>query len=49
MLHDLLAQLAAETKRTIQILESRGPAPDHPTAATCPETNYLKCVICRVL
>lgn len=49
MLHELLAQLAAETKRTIQILETRGPAPDHPVSATCPETNYLKCVICRVV
>ncbi|MCI0639741.1 MAG: class I SAM-dependent rRNA methyltransferase [Gemmataceae bacterium] len=48
MLHDLLAQLSAEHKRDIQILESRGPAPDHPTAATCPETQYLKCIICRL-
>jgi 23S rRNA (cytosine1962-C5)-methyltransferase len=48
MLFDLLAQLAAETKRPIQILESRGPAPDHPVIVTCPETNYLKCLICRV-
>jgi 23S rRNA (cytosine1962-C5)-methyltransferase len=48
MLHELLAQLAAEVKRPIQILESRGPSPDHPVSATCPETNYLKCVICRV-
>ncbi|MBI3411177.1 MAG: class I SAM-dependent rRNA methyltransferase, partial [Planctomycetes bacterium] len=48
MLHDLVAQLAAETGRIIQILESRGPAADHPVAATCPETDYLKCLICRV-
>ncbi len=48
MLLELLAQLAAETGRTIQILESRGPAPDHPMTVTCPETNYLKCLICRV-
>jgi 23S rRNA (cytosine1962-C5)-methyltransferase len=48
MLHELLAQLAAEVKRPIQILESRGPSPDHPVSATCPETDYLKCVICRV-
>lgn len=49
MLHELLAQLAAETKRTIQILESRGPSQDHPVSATCPETSYLKCVVCRVV
>ena len=48
MLIDLLAQLAAETGRTIQILESRGAAPDHPVATTCPETDYLKCLICHV-
>lgn len=48
MLADLLAQLAAESKREIQILERRGQAADHPVAATCPESNYLKCLICRV-
>lgn len=47
-LHELLAQVAAEERRLLQILESRGPAPDHPVAATCPETAYLKCVVCRV-
>ncbi len=47
-LFDLLAQLSADQKRAIQILEMRGPSPDHPAAATCPETNYLKCLICRV-
>ncbi len=48
MLYELLAQLAAETRRPIQILESRGAAADHPMAVSCPETNYLKCLICRV-
>jgi 23S rRNA (cytosine1962-C5)-methyltransferase len=45
---DLLAQLSADQKRGIQILEARGASADHPVAATCPETNYLKCLICRV-
>jgi 23S rRNA (cytosine1962-C5)-methyltransferase len=49
MLVGLLAQLAASERRTIQILEVRGQAPDHPVSATCLETNYLKCLICRVL
>jgi 23S rRNA (cytosine1962-C5)-methyltransferase len=49
MLHDLLAQLAAEEKRDIQILQRRGQAPDHPVSVSCPETNYLKCLISRVL
>ena len=47
MLEDLLAQLAAETGREIQILDRRGQAPDHPVAVTCLESNYLKCLICR--
>lgn len=45
---ELLSQSAADSKRTIQVLEMRGPSADHPVSATCPETNYLKCIICRV-
>jgi 23S rRNA (cytosine1962-C5)-methyltransferase len=48
MLHDLLAQVAVDQRREIQILERGGQAPDHPVSPTCPETNYLKCLICRV-
>jgi 23S rRNA (cytosine1962-C5)-methyltransferase len=48
MLDDLLALLAAEEHRDVQILERRGQAPDHPVSAVCPESNYLKCIICRV-
>jgi 23S rRNA (cytosine1962-C5)-methyltransferase len=49
MLENLLAQLAAEEKREVQILERRGQAPDHPVAVTCPESNYLKCLVSRAL
>jgi 23S rRNA (cytosine1962-C5)-methyltransferase len=48
MLHELLAQEASQARRHLQILETRGAAADHPVSALCPETNYLKCVICRV-
>jgi 23S rRNA (cytosine1962-C5)-methyltransferase len=48
MLEDLLAQLATTTGRDVQILERRGQAPDHPVAVTCLESNYLKCLVCRV-
>jgi 23S rRNA (cytosine1962-C5)-methyltransferase len=48
MLEDLLAQLAVEGGREIQILERRGQAADHPVAVTCLESGYLKLVICRV-
>jgi 23S rRNA (cytosine1962-C5)-methyltransferase len=49
MLHELLALEATRSARPLQILESRAAAPDHPVSALCPETNYLKCVICRVV
>jgi 23S rRNA (cytosine1962-C5)-methyltransferase len=48
MLEELLAQIAAEEKRDIQILQRRGPAPDHPVSASCLESHYLKCIIARV-
>ena len=49
MLEELLAQLAADVGRDIQILERRGQASDHPVSVACPESNYLKCLISRVL
>jgi 23S rRNA (cytosine1962-C5)-methyltransferase len=48
MLGELLAHLAVEERRDVQILERRGQAADHPVAVTCPESNYLKCIISRV-
>ena len=45
----MLASVAAGTKRHIQILEARGQAPDHPVSVSCLETSYLKCYICRVV
>jgi 23S rRNA (cytosine1962-C5)-methyltransferase len=49
MLRDLLAQLAAEEGRDIQVLQEHGQPPDHPVGATCPESAYLKCFISRVV
>jgi 23S rRNA (cytosine1962-C5)-methyltransferase len=45
----LLAHVASETHRRIQVLESRGQAADHPVSAQCLENAYLKCLICRVV
>ena len=45
---DVLAVVAEQARRPIQVLEQRGQGPDHPVAATCPETDYLKCTIARV-
>ncbi|QDU26901.1 Ribosomal RNA large subunit methyltransferase I [Anatilimnocola aggregata] len=44
----MLSGVAQKTGRDIQLLEQRGAAADHPVAATCLETEYLKCFICRV-
>jgi 23S rRNA (cytosine1962-C5)-methyltransferase len=46
---DMLRGVSKHARREIQLLEQRGPAWDHPVPATCPETDYLKCFICRVL
>ena len=45
---EMLTTAALRQSRSLQILESRGSAPDHPVMSTCPETDYLKCCICRV-
>ncbi len=44
----MLAGVAQRAGRTIQLLEVRGAAADHPVSASCLEGEYLKCVIARV-
>jgi 23S rRNA (cytosine1962-C5)-methyltransferase len=44
----VLAGVAQQTGRDVQVLEQRGAAQDHPVSATCLESEYLKCCICRV-
>jgi 23S rRNA (cytosine1962-C5)-methyltransferase len=44
----VLAAAAADSNRRVQLLETRGAAPDHPAILTLPETTYLKCLIARV-
>jgi 23S rRNA (cytosine1962-C5)-methyltransferase len=39
---------AVDAGRRVQLLERRGAAPDHPHVLSIPETEYLKCLICRV-
>ena len=48
MLEEIVAESAAAARRDLQILERRGPAADHPVAASCRESAYLKCLISRV-
>ena len=45
----MLAGVAQRSGRDIQVLEQRGAAPDHPVGASCLESEYLKCFICRVV
>jgi 23S rRNA (cytosine1962-C5)-methyltransferase len=44
----IVAAAAADAGRRVRLLERRGAAPDHPVIVTIPETEYLKCLICRV-
>lgn len=46
---ETVTSAAADAKRQVQVLQTRGAAPDHPSILTLPETNYLKCLICRVV
>lgn len=45
----MLASVAHRSGRSIQLLETLGADFDHPIHVHCPETEYLKCFVCRVL
>jgi 23S rRNA (cytosine1962-C5)-methyltransferase len=45
---DMLRGVSQQTGRDLQVLEQRGAALDHPINVSCPESEYLKCFICRV-
>jgi 23S rRNA (cytosine1962-C5)-methyltransferase len=44
----VVAAAASDSRRRVQVLETRAAALDHPEVLTLPETAYLKCLICRV-
>ncbi|MCR9293493.1 MAG: class I SAM-dependent rRNA methyltransferase [bacterium] len=44
----VLSSAAKRSRRRVQILEARGADVDHPVDVNCPESDYLKCFICRV-
>ena len=48
MFRGAVAEAAADAGRTVQVLEARGAATDHPEVLTLPETRYLKCLVCRM-
>jgi len=43
----VVASAAGDARRRVHLLERRGAAADHPVVLTIPETEYLKCLICR--
>ena len=49
MFCDMLMHAAMDSHKRIQILEKRGAGPDHPVLSGYPKSEYLKCVVCRVL
>ena len=44
----MLAGVSQRAGRTLQLLEVRGAAADHPVSVSCLEGEYLKCVIAQV-
>jgi 23S rRNA (cytosine1962-C5)-methyltransferase len=44
----VVASAAGDARRRVRLLERRGAAADHPVVLTIPETEYLKCLICKV-
>ena len=45
----MLGGVAQRSGRTLQLLECRGAAPDHPVSASCLEGEYLKCIVARAV
>ncbi len=43
---EAVARAAADRGRPLRILERLGQAPDHPVSATCPQSAYLKGLLC---
>ncbi len=46
--HRMLQNAAMDAHKTVQILEKRGPGPDHPVLLGYPESDYLECDVLRV-
>ena len=44
-----LGDAAADAGRDLRVVEMRGAAADHPFTPACPETDYLRCLVARVV
>ena len=49
MFCDVIMHAAMDSHKKIQILEKSGAGPDHPVLSGYPKSEYLKCVVCRVI
>ena len=49
MFCDVIMHAAMDSHKKIQILEKRGAGSDHPVLSGYPKSEYLKCVVCRVI
>ena len=47
--YDMIMHSATDSHKRVQILEKRGAGSDHPVLLGYPKSEYLKCVICRVM
>lgn len=47
--YEMIHNAATDAKKSIQIFEKRGAGPDHPVLLGYPKSEYLKCVIMRVI
>lgn len=45
----VLVGVSRRSRREIQLLSESGAPPDHPVSLSCPESDYLKCLMARVL
>ncbi len=45
----IVAEAATDSHRCVQVIERRTQSKDHPILLTMPETQYLKCLILRIL
>jgi len=46
--YHMIQNSAMDAHKTVQILEKRGPGPDHPSLSGYPESDYLKCAVLRI-
>lgn len=47
--YSMLVHAAKDSHKNLQVLQKRGASPDHPVLLGYPQSEYLKCAICRVL